>query len=149
MVSSDDGPSSLGVSLVGHRENATMPLREEVRALYRIVLEDTGRLPQILPRAAKDPLRIDGDPAGRPGIQRDAHRVCHQAEGRELANLRGWASKAAGRVARIPAVLHVVVHACHKGNLGGLLQSVHVPSLGRRGQSRVGGIYFCPFCPRL
>jgi hypothetical protein len=119
----------LPASLVGHRENTNRPLREEVRSLYRSVLENILSLPEPPGGMDKCPLHI----AGAAWAVWDAYAapIEHaQAEGGDLASMRSWASKAAGRVARIAGILHVVAHACHKGNLEGLfniVSSIHPP----------------------
>ena len=102
-----------------------------MRALYGIVLKNILSLPSPPEGVDGYPLHIDG-PAW---VAWDAYATPiehRQAEGGDLAPMRGWASKAAGRVARIAGVLHVVAHACHRGDLRELFEAVRSshPSAG-------------------
>jgi hypothetical protein len=99
-------------SLVGTRTYRNRPIDSKAKAAYAAVITGVAGLP--LPRPSEIPrLRLEGEALDLWKEEADAIELA-QADGGKLAEIRDWASKHAGRVARIAGLLHLVRHMKHK-----------------------------------
>jgi hypothetical protein len=98
----------LPASLVGSRMYKNRPIDSAVRRRYAGIVKDIARFPIADPAQVprllleREPLEIWTEFADQ--LEKA------QAEGSELAGLRDWASKHAGRAARIAGLFHMVKH---------------------------------------
>jgi hypothetical protein len=96
-------------SLVGTRKYQNRRVDPKAKARYAAVI--TGILNLPLPRPAEVPqLRLEGEALALWAKNADEIELA-QADGGELETIRDWASKHAGRVARIAGLLHLVRYA--------------------------------------
>jgi hypothetical protein len=97
-------------SLVGTRMYQDKPIPSEAREAYANRIAGVLSLP-LRPQDQEIPvLRIQGPALGYWTAEANAIERA-QAEGGRLASVRDWASKHAGRVARIAGLLHLAEHA--------------------------------------
>ena len=95
-------------SLVGSRMYQNRSIDAAVRRRYAGIVQDIARLP-IADPAQIPKLRLEREPL-EVWIEFADQLEKAQAEGGELASVRDWASKHAGRAARIAGLFHMVHH---------------------------------------
>ncbi len=99
----------LSPSLVGTRLYRNRSLDAVLRSSYASAIGAILRLPLAAPDAIQR-LRIEGEALDVWARFADAIEL-DQADGKRLASIRDWASKHAGRVARIAGLFHLAEHA--------------------------------------